>query len=61
MALHAEALIAQAITILDTIDGDADLEAGRVRNRPSPPRGENQIMWRAVADVSRDWQSRDMP
>jgi hypothetical protein len=28
MALHAEALIAQAITILDTIDGDADLEDG---------------------------------
>jgi hypothetical protein len=24
MALHAEALIEQAITILDTIDGDAD-------------------------------------
>ena len=56
-----EARIAQTITILDTIDGDADREDGRVRNRPSPPHGENQIIWRAVADDSRDWQNWDMP
>jgi hypothetical protein len=34
---YAESLIEQAISILNTIDGDADLEDGGMGNRPSLP------------------------
>ncbi len=55
-----EARIAQTITILDTIDGDADREDGGKEPSLASP-WENQLMWRAVAEDSRDWQNRDMP
>ncbi len=56
MALHAEARIEQAITILDTIDGDADLEDGGdgEPSLASPSGGESQIIWCAGRDD--DWE-----
>ena len=57
---YAEALIEQAIEILDAIDGDADLEDGG-EGEPSlasPIGGESQIIWCAGADDDRDWQNR---
>ncbi len=57
---HAESLIEQAITILDTLDGDADLEDGG-EGEPSlasPIGGDSQIIWCAGADDDRDWQNR---
>ncbi len=57
---YAESLIEQAITILDTLDGDADLEDGG-EGEPSlasPIGGESQIIWCAGADDDRDWQNR---
>jgi hypothetical protein len=43
---YAESLIEQAITILDTIDGDADLEDGGdgEPSLASPAGGDSQIM-----------------
>ncbi len=57
---YAESLIEQAISILDTLDGDADLEDGG-EGEPSlasPIGGESQIIWCAGADDDRDWQNR---
>ncbi len=57
---YAESLIEQAITILDTLDGDADLEDGG-EGEPSlasPSGGESQIPWCAGSDDDRDWQNR---
>ncbi len=56
----AESLIEQAISILDTLDGDADLEDGG-DGEPSlaaPTGGESQIIWCAGADDDCDWQNR---
>ncbi len=47
---YAESLIEQAITILDTLDGEPSLA--------SPAGGESQITWCAGADDDRDWQNR---
>ena len=50
--LYAESLIEQAIEILDTIDGDADLEDGG-DGEPSlacPVGGDSQIIWCAGRD-----------
>jgi hypothetical protein len=57
---YAESLIEQAITILDTLDGDADLEDGGdgEPSLASPAGGESQITWCAGADDDRDWQNR---
>ncbi len=57
---YAESLIEQAITILDTIDGDPDLEDGGdgEPSLASPIGGESQIIWAAGADDDRDWQNR---
>jgi hypothetical protein len=46
---YAEALIEQAITILDTLDGDADLEDGGdgEPSLASPVGGESQMAWSA--------------
>ncbi len=57
---YAEALIEQAISILDTLDGDADLEDGGdgEPSLASPGGGESQIIWCAGADDDRDWQNR---
>jgi hypothetical protein len=57
---YAESLIEQAISILDTIDGDADLEDGGdgEPSLASPTGGESQIIWCAGADDDRDWQNR---
>jgi hypothetical protein len=53
---YAESLIEQAITILDTIDGDADLEDGgdAEPSLASPAGGESQIGWCAGADDDRE-------
>ncbi len=57
---YAESLIEQAIEILDTLDGDADLEDGgdMEPSLASPAGGESQIIWCAGADDDRDWQNR---
>ncbi len=57
---YAESLIEQAISILDTIDGDADLEDGGdgEPSLASPVGGESQIIWCAGSDDDRDWQNR---
>ena len=57
---YAEALIEQAIEILDAIDGDADLEDGGdgEPSLASPVGGKSQIIWCAGADDDRDWQNR---
>jgi hypothetical protein len=49
---YAESLIEQAISILDTLDGDADLEDGG-EGEPclaSSAGGESQINWCAGSD-----------
>jgi hypothetical protein len=54
---YAEALIEQAISILDAIDGDADLEDG-ADDEPSlgsPVGGESQLCWNAGSDDDREW------
>jgi hypothetical protein len=53
---YAESLIEQAITILDTIDGDADLEDERDEepSLASPVGGENQICWCSGSDDDRE-------
>ena len=53
---HAESLIEQAITILDTLDGDADIEdAGDGEpSLASPAGGESQIVWCAGSDDDRE-------
>ncbi len=56
-SFYAESLIERAITILDTIDGDADLE-DEGEGEPSlasPAGGESQIIWCAGADDDREW------
>ncbi len=58
---YAESLIEQAISILDTIDGDADLEDGG-DGEPSlacPIGGESQVCWSAGSDDDRErgWQA----
>ena len=52
----AESLIEQAITILDTIDGDADMEDGGdgEPSLASPAGGDSQICWCAGADDDRE-------
>ncbi len=54
---YAESLIEQAITILDTLDGDADLEDGGdgEPSLASPAGGESQLIWCAGADDDREW------
>jgi hypothetical protein len=53
---YADSLIDQAITILNEIDGDADLEAGRdgEPSLASPVGGESQICWCAGSDDDRE-------
>ncbi len=52
----AESLIEQAITILDTIDGDADLEDGGdgEPSLASPIGGESQLCWSSGCDDDRE-------
>ena len=53
---YAESLIEQAISILDALDGDADLEDGG-DGEPSlaaPAGGESQIIWCAGSDDDRE-------
>ncbi len=53
---YAEALIEQAIQILNEIDGDADLEDGGdvEPSLASPAGGESQIVWSAGCDDDRE-------
>jgi len=53
---YAESLIEQAITILDALDGDADLEDGGdwEPSLASPAGGECQICWSAGCDDDRE-------
>ncbi len=58
---YAESLIEQTISILDTLDGDADLEDGG-EGEPSlasPTGGESQFIWCAGSadDREQDVQS----
>ncbi len=57
---YAESLIEQAITILDTLDGDADLEDGGdgEPSLASPAGGESQIPWCAGSDDDREHDKR---
>ena len=50
---YAQSLIEQAISILDAIDGDADLEDGGdgEPSLASPAGGESQLCWSAGCDV----------
>ena len=49
---YAESLIEQAISILDTLDGDADLEdsGDGEPSLASPVGGESQMCWSAGCD-----------
>ncbi len=60
---YAKSLIEQAITILDAIDGDADLEDGGdgEPSLASPAGGECQIIWCAGADDDCDSSNGDRP
>ena len=53
---YAESLIQQAISFLDTIDGDADLEDGGdgEPSLASPVGGESQLCWSAGCDDDRE-------
>jgi hypothetical protein len=53
---YAEALIQEAINILDEIDGDADLEDGGdgEPSLASPAGGDSQIGWSAGGDDDRE-------
>jgi hypothetical protein len=53
---YAESLIDQAITILDALDGDADLEDGGdgEPSLASPVGGDSQINWCAGCDDDRE-------
>ena len=53
---YAEALIEQAIEVLDAIDGDADLEDGgdAEPSLASPTGGDSQIIWCAGSDDDRE-------
>jgi hypothetical protein len=53
---YAEALIQQAIDVLDAIDGDPDLEdgGGGEPSLASPIGGDSQIIWCAGSDDDRE-------
>jgi hypothetical protein len=53
---YAESLIEQAISILDALDEDADLEDGGdgEPSLASPARGESQLCWSAGSDDDRE-------
>jgi hypothetical protein len=53
---YAESLIEQAISILDTLDGDADLEddGEGEPSLASPIGGESQIIWCSGGDDDRE-------
>ncbi len=53
---YAESLIEQAITILDTIDGDADLEdsGDGEPSLASPVGSDSQMCWTAGCDDDRE-------
>ena len=53
---YAESLIEQAITILDTLDGDVDLEddGDGEPSLASPAGGESQLCWSAGSDDDRE-------
>jgi hypothetical protein len=53
---YAESLMEQAITILDAIDRDAELEDGRdgEPSLASPVRGESQPCWSARSNDDRE-------
>jgi hypothetical protein len=53
---YAESLIEQAISILDAIDGDADLEDGGdgEPSLASPVGGDSQLCWGAGSDDDRE-------
>jgi hypothetical protein len=53
---YAKSLIEQAITILDAIDGDSDLEDGADKepSLASSTGGDSQICWGAGCDD--DWE-----
>ncbi len=53
---YAESLIEQAISILDTLDGDADIEDGGdgEPSLASPVGGESQLCWSAGSDDDRE-------
>jgi hypothetical protein len=53
---YAESLIEQAITIVDALDGDADLEDGGdgEPSLASPSGGDGQIIWCAGSDDDRE-------
>ena len=56
MALHAESLIEQAISILDAVDGDADLKDGGdgEPSLASSVGGDSQLCWSAGSDDDRE-------
>ena len=47
---YAESLIERAISILNEIDGDADLEDGGNGSRPSPPLSAEKARFAGVRD-----------
>jgi hypothetical protein len=53
---YAESLIEQAISILDALDGEADLEDGGdgEPSLASPADGDSQIIWCAGGDDDRE-------
>ncbi len=57
---YAEALIEQAISILDTLDEDADLEDGGdgEPSLASPTGGGSQIIWCAGSDDDLESENR---
>jgi hypothetical protein len=57
---YAESLIEQAITILDILDGDLDLEddGDGEPSLASPIGGESQIIWCAGSDDDREHNNR---
>ncbi len=59
---YAEALIEQAISILDTLDGDADLEDGGdgEPSLASPAGGDSQIIWCAGSDDDQEQAVRSV-
>ncbi len=57
---YAESLIEQAVSILDALDGDADLEDGGdgEPSLASPAGGESQLCWCAGSDDDREHPQR---
>ncbi len=63
LRFYAESLIEQAISILDTIDGDMDLEGGGdgEPSLASPIGGESQMCWCSGSDDDGSRPFREIP